>query len=306
MAAKSSSVVVAYGVQVDKDTPNVGTLTTLAKRSGGFSTSGEESETGTATNRLQDAATLGKLTHTASFEMDFGQDIHDDFLRSAFAAASWNVGAGEDDVSIGTSPLYLTFVVWSPHLTVDAYTQYTGCQVTSAEFTFPKDGAGIIGLSIDLGVANRVFSNTAPWSQLDPAPAYTKLKTCDVLEVLVDDVIVPSIIDSIDFSIQSDSESVYDIRQCDPAEVLLDNATAGGTIVMLHDDDSDALFRNAESGTEFKLEIQIDATTGTDYRIELTRCVNRATGPDFTADNVSVSIPYGAVGDSPKIFRTNV
>lgn len=312
MAAKSSSVVVAYALQtVDKDTAATGTYTTLAKRSGGFTTTSENADTGTAANRLKDAPTQGQLSHSASFEMDFGSDIHDLFLRSAFASDwvtdydSGGIGSvGEDGLIIGSAPVYMTFVVYAPYLAATTeYTVYTGCQVTSAEFTFPKDGAGVVGLTINLGVANKTTPATAPWSQLDPAPAAVKLKTCEVLEVLLDDVAVPSIIDSLDFSITSENESVYDIRQCDAAEVLLDNAEAGGTMVLLHDDDSETLQRAA--GTNMKVEIQIDApSTDTDYRIVLPTSVNNSPGPDFTADNVSVTIPYGATTDSPVIFRT--
>lgn len=303
MAAKSSSVVYAYKAQVDKDTQATGVFQAITKRSGGFSSSGEDADTGSASNRHKEAAALGKITHSGSFEFDFGADIHDEFLQSAFAGTWVDTTAGEDELTIGSTSLYFTFVVYTPYLSTNQYTVYTGCQATSAGFTFPKDGAGVVGLSVDMGVANRTYSVSAPWTSLTAASPAAKLKTCDVLSVLVDDVEIPSVIDSLDFQIQSDNESVFDIRQCDAVEVLLDDATTGGTLVMLHDDDSDNYHRDAASGTEFKLEMIIDSGT-TDYRIVSTRTVNRATGPDYTNDNVSVSVPFGSIV-SPSIYRTN-
>lgn len=305
MAAKSSSVVIAYKAQVDKDTAATGVFQALSKRDGGgFSSSGDEADTGTSSGRHKEAAGLGTITHSGSLEFDFGADIHDEFLQSAFAG-TWTDVTGEDELVIGTTPLYFTFVVYAPYLTAtQQYTQYVGCQVSSAEFLFPKDGAGIVGLSIDLGVANRTFPTSAPWTTLTAAVSPAKLKTCDVLSVKADDVEIPSVIDSINYTITSESESVFDVRQCDAVEVLLDDATTGGTLVMLHDNDSDQYHRDAASATEFKLEIGIDTGT-TDYRIVSTRTANRATGPDYTNDNVSVSVPFGSIV-SPSIFRTNV
>lgn len=248
---------------------------------------------------------LGTVTHSASFEFDFAADIYDEFIRSAFAG-TWTDITGEDELVIGSTPLYFTFVIETSYLTdvADQYTVYTGCQVSAVNFTFPKDGDGLVGLSIDLGVANRTYPATAPWSSLTAAPAAQKMKTCNVLEVLVDDVAVLSVIDSLDYNVTSPSESVFDIRTCDAVEVLLDDAETGGTLVMLHDDDSHHWAQDAEAATEFKLEIQM--TNGvTDYRIVSTRTANRSTGPDFTADNVSVTIPFGSLV-SPSIFRTNV
>lgn len=306
MAAKSSSVIYAWAKQVDKDTAASGAFNTLLKRDGGgFTSSGEEADTGVSSGRHQEAAALGTISHTGSFEFDFYPDVYDDFIQSVMAGTWTDTTEGEDEITIGTTPVYFTFVVYAPYLTAtQRYTMYTGVQVDAAEFTFPKDGGGIIGLSINLAVANRTFPTSAPWSSLNDAPTATKVKTCDALSVKVDDVEVPSVIDSINFQITSESESVYDVRQCDPVETLLDNATTGGTLVQLHDDDSDQYHRDAASGTEFKLEIGIDTGT-TDYRIVSTRTANRTTGPDYTADNVSVSTPFGSIV-APSIFRTNV
>lgn len=305
LAAKSSSVVYAYAVQVDKDTAATGTFTALNKRDGGgFSSSGEDSDTDSSSGRHKQAAVLGSVTHSASFDFDFGASIHDDFLRSAYAGAWVDQSDGEDELTIGTTPVYFTFVIYAPYLTsTKQYTQFVGCQVTSAGFTFPKDSGGVVGLSIDLAAVNRTFPTSAPWTTLNDAPVATKLKTCDVLSVKVDDVEIPSVIDSLDYTITSENESVFDIRQCDAVEVLLDDAETGGTLVMLHDDDSDDYHRDAASGTEFKLEIGIDAGD-VEYRIVSTRTANRATGPDYTNDNVSVSVPFGSIV-APSIYRTN-
>lgn len=303
MAAKSSSVIVTYAEQVDKDTVAVGAFTPLSKRSGGFSSSGEEADTGSSVNRHKAAATLGSVTHTGSFEMDFGADVHDAFIASVLAS-DWAPDVGsEDSVSIGSTPKYFTFVIDNPHLaTAKRYTRYTGVQVVQAGFTFPREGAGVIGLSITLGVAGRDFPATDPRASVNAAPVVNQLKTCNALTVLADAVEIPSVIDSLNFNIASENESVFDIRQCDPVEVLLGDASTDGTLVMLHDDDSDQYHRDAASNTEFDLEIRIDTAT-TDYRIHSTRTANRATGPDYTNDNITVSVPFGSV-ISPTIYRT--
>lgn len=304
MAAKSTSVVYGFKVQADKDTQATGVFQALSLRSGGFSSSGEEADTGASSGRHKESAVLGKITHAASFEFDFGPTIYDAFLQSGMAGSWVDTTAGEDGLTVGSTPVYFTFVIYAPYLTsTKQYTVYTGCQVTGFNFTFPKDGAGVVGLSIEVGAANRTFPTSAPWSSLTAASP-TKLKTCDVLSVKVDTVEIPSVIDSLNYQVTSANESVFDIRQCDPVEVLLDDATTGGTLVMLHDDDSDDYHRDAAAGTEFELEIAINTAT-VDYRIVSTRTANRATGPDYTNDNVSVSVPFGSI-IAPTIYRTNV
>lgn len=305
MAVKSTSIVYAYKKQTAKGTQATGTFQAIAKRAGGgFNSSGEDADTGTSSGGHKEAATLGTITHAGTLEFDFAASLYDDFLASAYAGSWVDNSAGEDELTVGTSPVYFTWVVYSPHLeSSKQYTVYTDCQVSGASFSFPKDGSGIVGLSTDWGVVNRTTPATAPWTALTPAVSATKLKTCNVLSVEIDDVEVPSVIDSIDYSISSENEEVKDVRQCDPVETIRGDASTSGTMVLLHDDDSDQLWRDAAAATQFKLQIGIDTDT-VDYRILLPTAANRATGPDYTNDNVTVSVPFGSIA-SPSIFRTN-
>lgn len=305
MAAKSAQVVVAYGVQVNKDTPFAGAFKALNRRSGGFTTTATEIEEGSlSSKRLADAPSIGRRTTAAQFEFTFREEVFDDFLRSAFASA-WVAGAaGVTTLELATTPVYLTFAVQTSYLNTSTrhFTLYTGCVVTSLSFAMPQEG--FIALTIQISAANKTYPATAPWTSLVDPAAKSPLKTCTALTSLrIDAVEIGSVVSQVDLSVQNVTEEIFDVRQCDPKEIILGSATIGGTISAYHDDESDQWSKDADAETLYAVDFTISGET-IDYLFSIPSATNRSTGPDASGENVTVSLPFGAVTTAPVITRT--
>lgn len=305
MAASSAQVVVAYGVQANEATPFAGAFTSLNRRSGGFTTTATEIEEGSlSSKRLADAASIGRKTTAAQFEFSFREEVLDDFLQSVFASTWVNTGTGVDVLTLDKNPLYLTFAVQTDYLdqATRHYTLYTGCLISSMSFALPQEG--FITATVQVSAANKSYPATAPWSTLNEPAAKSALRTCTALtSVKIDDTEVDSVISQIDLSIQNASEEIYDVRQCDPKEIILGAATITGTIAAYHDDESDQWHRDADDNALYEVEFNIAGET-TDYTFNIPSATNRSTGPDASGDNVTVSLPFGAVTTAPSITRT--
>lgn len=307
MAASSAQVVVAYGVQVDEDTAFAGAFTALNRRSGGFTTTATEIEEGSlSSKRLADAASIGRKTTSAQFEFSFRELVFDDFLASVMAS-EWvedGIDPSINTLTLNKNPVYLTFAVQTDYLATSTrhYTLYTGCLITSMSFSMPQEG--FIGVTIQVSAANKTYPATAPWSSLVDPLAKSALRTCTALtSVKIDDTEVDSVISQIDLSIENASEEIYDVRQCDPKEIILGSATIGGTIAAYHDDESDQWHRDADDNTLYSIEMNVRGETA-DYTFTIPSATNRSTGPDASGDNVTVSMPFGAVTTAPYITRT--
>lgn len=305
MAASTDDVVVAYAVQVDKDTAASGAYTALKKQSGGFTADVAEVGGGsTSGQRLADAPRRGRKTISGTFEFEFGETIFDDLLASALAGTWTSTGGGEDKLEIGTSNTYLSIAVFRPYLeSTRQYRLYTGCQVSSVSFSFPQDG--IIGMSMGLSAANESKPATAPWASLVQPAATEGLRTCDALTSLkIQDTEVGSIVPSVSLELQNDTRELFDVRQCDPAEIILGSATLQGTIEAYHDDESDQWEVDADTGTLYSVEIDVQGSTKL-YRFVVPSATNRAPGADDSGDDVTVTLPFGAVNGAelPAIYR---
>ena len=306
MAASSAQVVYAFGVQVDEETPFAGAFTALNRKSGGFTPSSTEIEEGSiSTKRLADAPSKGRTTISGQFEFSFREFVLDEFLASVFAS-SWVEDDIDSDIytlELSTTPKYLTFAEYMPYLeSTRQYRRYTGCLITSMSFSMPQDG--FISVTVQISAANKTQSGTAPWSSLVDPLAKSALQTCTALKsVRIDETEVDSIISQLDFNIQNASEEIFDVRQCDPKEIILGSAVIGGTIAAYHDDESDQWALDADANEQYEVDFKIAGETA-DYLFSIPAAVNRSTGPDASSDNVTVSLPFGAVTTAPVITRT--
>jgi len=306
MAARSSSIVNAFAVQPDADTAATGPFTALLKRSGGFSSTTAEIDEGTETDTLLASATLpGSKTHTAQFTCTFRELIYDDFLRSAYAA-DW-VGDGTNDLmTMGKTPVYLTFAVETSYLNDPNrhYTLYTGCQVSNLAFAFPQDG--VITMTMDIGAANKSNPTTAPWGSLVQPANKNPLRTCTALtSVRIDGNEVQSVIENNTYTIARANEEIFDSRQCDPAEIILGTAAVSGNINAYHDDECDQWHRDADNDVKYAIDHTITGETKT-YRFNTPIANNKSPGFDPTGANVTVDLPFGAETTPPTINRDNV
>ena len=305
---QSTDIVYAYAVQVDADTAATGTFTSLKRRSGTFTSAVADIDDGEqSSGRLADAPGAGRKSHTASFEFSFRELVYDDIIRSAFASDF--VTSGSNDIlSLAKAPVYFTFIVYNPYLeAARQYTQYVGCTVTSLGFTFPQDG--YIGLTVDIGAANKTYPATQPWATLVDAAAKTKIRFCAAdasikLATKTADALaeVGSIVNQISFNLSNASEELSDVRQCDPSQILLGAATVSGDINAYHDDESDQWHRDADDVEETKIQWQWECETTT-YRIDIPRATNKSPGQDPSGTTVAVNLPWGAVSDSPTITK---
>lgn len=305
---QSTDIVYAYAIQPDATTAATGAFTALKRRSGSFTSSVADIDDGEqGSERLADAAGAGRKTHTASFEFSFRELVLDDMLQSAFASNF--VTAGPNSVlSLGKAPVYMTFVVFTPHLEpARQYTQYVGCTVTSLGLTFPQDN--FIGMTVEIGGTNKTYLATAPWTSLSQAADKIKIRTCSSLESMMVATTaaaplaeVGSIVNTLDFNLANASEELFDVRQCDPKEINLGAATVTGNVNAYLDDESDQWHRDADESEQAKLQWEWKGETTT-YRIDIPQATNKSPGADPSGTTVAVDLPWGAVSTSPTITK---
>ncbi len=309
MTGQSSNVVYAYALQVDATTPATGVFTALRRRTASLTSTIADIDDGEiSSNRLADAPGAGRQTHAASFEFNFRELVLDDLLRSAFAS-DWVVAGVNETLSLGKAPVYLTIVTETSYLgdATRHYTQYTGCTVSSLNMTFPQDG--YIGMSVDVSAATKTYPTAAPWSSLVDADNKQKLRTCTALtEVQLATTTagalaeVASIVTDVDFTLTNATEDLFDVRQCDPKEIVLGTATIAGNINAYHDDESDQWYKDADDTEEMKTRWIWKGETTT-YQFDVPQGTNKSPGFDTSSTTVAVNLPWGAVTQSPTITK---